>query len=131
MARRNQHLQKLIDWAETYNYQVFFEKNAGGDICLETKTIEICSLKTTNEKIFILAHECGHIINTNRNFPYPKNSTDDRKKTNRLWDEMLAWIEARKLLIGLGIPFNNKRLSSYSARCLERYILAFSEQEEI
>lgn len=131
MSRRNQHLQKLIDWAEAYNYQVFFDKNGGNNICLETKTIEISSDKNISEKIFILAHECGHIMNINRISPYSKNSIGEKKKINRLWDEVLAWVGARKLMAELNIPFNSKKLASYASKCLERYISAFSTQEEI
>ncbi len=131
MAARKQDIKKLVDWAETYNYQVIFDKTGTDDICFETKTIEICSTKSSKEKILILAHECGHIMNTNRMFPYPKNSVGERKKTNRLWDEMSAWIEARKLLISLDIVFDEKKLSSHAAKCLANYLLAFSTQDEI
>jgi hypothetical protein len=125
-------LNKLIDWAENLGYEVFLDKSGGNDICFKTKTIEICSSKKMEERIFILCHECGHIRTESlRGSPHPKGSLKERVKVNRLWNEMISWIEGRRILIELDIPFNEKRLFSYASKCLARYLEAFETQDEL
>jgi hypothetical protein len=132
MAAKKPEILKLVDWAENLGYQVFFDKDGGNNICFETNTIEISSKVKMEERIFILSHECGHILTRKkRGMPHPKSSSGNKKKINRLWEEMLAWIEARSLMIELGVNFNEKKFSLYSARCLSNYLYAFGTEDEI
>lgn len=125
-------LNKLIDWAENLGYEVFLDKAGGNDICFKTKTIEVCSSKKMEERIFILCHECGHIkAEKLRGIPHPKGTEQELLKTNRLWNEMISWIEGRRILIELEIPFNEKKLFSYTSKCLARYLEAFETQDEL
>jgi hypothetical protein len=132
MATKKPELLKLVDWAESLGYEVFFDKAGGNNICFETKTIEISSKVKVEERIYILSHECGHILtNKKRGLPYTKASSDDKKKINRLWEEMFSWVEARKILTDLQISFNEKRFSAYAAKCLANYLYAFATEKEI
>lgn len=132
MATKKPELLKLVDWAESLGYEVFFDKAGGNNICFETKTIEISSKVKVEERIYILSHECGHILtNKKRGLPYTKASSDDKKKINRLWEEMFSWVEARKILTDLQINFNEKRFSAYAAKCLANYLYAFATEKEI
>lgn len=125
-------LLKLVSWAEALGYEVFFDKNGGNNICFETKTIEISSKVKMEERIYILSHECGHILTSKkRGLPHVKASSDDKRKINRLWEEMISWVEARKILTDLKINFDEKRLSAYAAKCLANYLYAFATEEEI
>jgi uncharacterized small protein (DUF1192 family) len=132
MASKKPELLKLVDWAENLGYQVFFDKDGENNICFETKTIEICSSHKLEERIFILAHECGHIAaKRNKTKQNIGKSSTERAKTIRLWEEMVAWIEARKILCELEIVFNEKRFSAYSSKCLANYLHAFATQDDI
>lgn len=132
MAIKKSELLKLVDWAEALGYEVFFDKAGGNNICFKTKTIEISSKVKMEERIYILSHECGHILtNKKRGLPYVKVSSDDKKKINRLWEEMFSWIEARGILTDLQIDFNEKRFSVYAAKCLANYLYAFATEDEI
>ena len=132
MTTKKQNLLKLVSWAESLGYEVIFCKDGGNNICFETNSIEICSSKKIDERIFILAHECGHIADKNSriklNIP---NSDLDKKKKIRLWEEMNAWVEARKILIKLNIDVDESKFANYSSQCLTKYIIAFTGQEEI
>jgi hypothetical protein len=66
-----------------------------------------------------------------RGNPHPKGKEEEKEKINRLWNEMISWGEGRKLLIKLGISFNEKKLSKLMASSLEKYISAFSEGKEL
>ena len=132
MAKSRPELLRLVSWAENLGYEVVFSKDGGNNICFETKTIEISSQVKVEERIYILSHECGHILtNRKRSLPHPKATSNDNKKTNRLWEEMISWIKARSILIELEINFDEKKFSAYSARCLANYLYAFGTQEEI
>jgi hypothetical protein len=133
MSTKKQDLKKLISWAENLGYDVIFSKDGGNNICLETNTIEISSSNSLEERIFILSHECGHIIDANIILRKPNIKKDDteREKKIRLWEEMNAWVEARKLMLKLDIVFDEKKLSKYTSICLEKYISAFIKQQEL
>lgn len=132
MAKGKPELLKLVNWAESLGYEVVFDKNGGNNICFKTKTIEISSKTKVEERIYILSHECGHILtNRERSLPHPKATSSDNKKTNRLWEEMISWVNARSILTELEINFDEKKFSSYSAKCLANYIRAFGTQDEI
>ena len=132
MASKKPELFKLVDWAENLGYQVFFDKDGENNICFETKTIEISSKVKIEERIYILSHECGHILtNKKRSAPHPKASSVEKLKINRLWEEMISWVEARKLLVDLNIAFDDKKLSLYAGRCLANYLYAFATQDDI
>jgi hypothetical protein len=132
MAKSKPELLRLVSWAENLGYEVVFDKDGGNNICFETKTIEISSKVKVEERIYILSHECGHILTSRkRALPHPKAASSDDKKMNRLWEEMISWIKARSILIELEINFDEKKFSAYSARCLANYLYAFGTQEEI
>lgn len=132
MSKSTSDLKRLIEWADGLGYEVLFEKNGGNNICFQTKTIEIDSSKKIKEKILILAHECGHIKSSSlRSAPHLKSNDKTKKKINRLWDEMMAWLEGKKILDDLKINYDKKTLATYAAKCLSNYINAFSESEEL
>lgn len=132
MAAKKSDLIKLINWAESQGYQVFIEEVSGNNICFQTKTIEISSLKRIDEKIIILAHECGHILcEKSRGNPHPKGNSEEKEKINRLWNEMMSWSEGMKLLIKLEVSFNEKKMRKMISSSLEKYISAFSKEEEL
>ena len=112
-----QHLESLVCWAESKGFSVFFEKDGGNDICFESKSIEIRSTKSLEEKIYILSHECGHtLVKKKKNSIHPKS-----EKVERIAEEISAWEKGEKLLVRLSIPYDQSKFQDMKYTSLDKY----------
>jgi len=112
-----EHLENLVCWAESKGFSVFFEKDGGNDICFESKSIEIKSTKSLEEKIYILSHECGHILaNKKKKYNHPKS-----EKIERIAEEISAWEKGEKILIKLNVPYDLNSFEEQKYTSLDKY----------
>lgn len=130
---------KIIKWLEKKGWSLLFTEvppDEKGVLCYDTKKIEISKALSKEEQIFILLHECGHILLRQKEHVYenmfPIQSTispnKSYKKRSRkykieiLQEEILAWNRGKKLAKRLGIKINNKKWERIKSDCLFTYI---------
>ena len=113
-----EHLESLVVWAYSKGFAVIFDKKGGDNICFSSKTIEIMELRSLEEKLYILSHECGHILAKKKinNFVNEK-----QKMVERIIEEIEAWNRAEKLLQRLKIPFDLERFQQMKYDALDKY----------
>ena len=55
-------IDSLVYWAETKGYVVDFSYNGDDSVDRESKIISINSTRSTETQLYVLLHECGHIL---------------------------------------------------------------------
>lgn len=113
-----EHLESLVCWAESKGFSVFFEKDGGNDICFESKSIEIKSTNPLEQKIYILSHECGHILAKKKSFD---DNNQKKAKVERIIEEIEAWKRGEKLMKKLSIPFDLNKFEESKYDSLDKY----------
>jgi len=55
-------LAVIVAWCTSKNFTVNFSKSSGGIIYTETKEIFVCSRVSPMQQLYLLLHECGHLL---------------------------------------------------------------------
>lgn len=113
-----EHLESLVVWAYSKGFAVIFDKKGGDNICFLSKTIEIMEKRTLEEKLYILSHECGHILAKKKN---NNHITEKQKMVERIVEEIEAWNRAQKLLERLKIPYDLNKFQEMKYDALDKY----------
>jgi len=127
-------IQEIVTWCNFRRINVEFSKNPGGYYSSNSKTIYINSRQSVEKQLYILLHECGHLLIDDRsestgfrfkNGYYTKEEGIKRKFIYRctiLEEEFEAWHRGRKLATKLGIEINDDRFSALKAKFLKSYM---------
>lgn len=128
-------LNELISWCNLKRINVeFTNRKCGGGYIGQEKTIYINSTQSVEKQLFILLHECGHLLIDNKNettefrFQYGYPASDPHIKRRFVHrcvvveEEFEAWHRGRKLATKLGIKINDERFSSTKASMLKSYM---------
>lgn len=113
-----EHLQSLVVWAYSKGFTVIFDKKGGDNICFFSKTIEIMESRVIEEKLYILSHECGHILAKKKSTNF---INEKHKLVERISEEIEAWNRAEKLLRRLNIPFDLDKFQEMKYNALDKY----------
>ena len=109
-------------------------RSPGGLYNNEEKTIYINSRQSIEKQLYILLHECGHLLIDDRsettehrfkNGYYANDASVKRRFIHRctiLEEEFEAWHRGRKLAIKLGIKVNDDSFSDLKAKFLKSYM---------
>jgi len=128
-------IKLLIDWCESKKINVeFTNRKCGGGYVGAEKTIYVNSTQTAEKQLFVLIHECGHLLidnnaeTTELRFRHGYLTPDPnmrRKFIHRctvVEEEFEAWHRGRKLASKLGIEINDERFSATKAYMLKSYM---------
>lgn len=128
-------LKAVIDWCNFRRIGVYFtNRRSAGVYQSEEKIIYINSRQSLEKQLFVLLHECGHLLiddrsesteNRFRHGYYAEDKSIRRKFIHRctvLEEEFEAWHRGRKLANKLGIDINEERFSELKAGMLKSYM---------
>jgi len=128
-------LKAVIEWCNFRRIAVVFtNRRSAGVYQIEEKTIYINSRQTLEKQLFVLLHECGHLLIDDRsestelrfkNGYYAEDSNVRRRFIHRctvVEEEFEAWHRGRKLAVKLGIEINDERFSALKAYMLKSYM---------
>jgi len=124
------NFKKLVDKATKIGYTV---KMSNIDQChFNNKIVYINRNRTDQNKVYVLAHELGHIeIRAKyppnnefiRRFPGSISAKNSKaKKLATLEEEVLAWDEGKKILYNLDIEVNDIIFNRLKTICLGTYL---------
>ena len=131
-------IEKLTNWLKKKNFDLYF--GAYEDIADHyDKTITIDSRKKKENQLYILLHECGHIIvNNNKNFsncfPYMIRTLEKKFKNKKMEncykyrmeqiiEETDAWKAGKLLAKKLSIPISNENFHNIMIKKLWTYVI--------
>jgi hypothetical protein len=134
----NESIDKLRDWLQKKNFDLYF--GAFEDIADSSeRSITIDNRKKLENQLYVLLHECGHIIvNNNQNysskFPYMmranKRGTRNKRLENcykyrveQISEEIDAWRAGRDLAKRLSIPVNDENFHDLMTKKVYTYVI--------
>ena len=128
-------LEVLVDWCAFRRIGVdFTNKHPGGLYNPEEKVIYINSVQGPERQLYVLLHECGHLLIDDKSETTElrfKNGyyTDPEVKKKFIYrctvleEEFEAWHRGRKLATKLGIKINEELYDSLKGKFLKTYML--------
>jgi hypothetical protein len=128
-------LKSVIEWCENRRIEVYFtNRRAAGVYEIDRKSIYINSRQSLEKQLFVLLHECGHLLIDDRSEKtvfrfrhgyYVEDKEVKRKFIHRcaiVEEEFEAWHRGRKLATKLGININDEHFSAFKSRLLKSYM---------
>lgn len=128
-------LKAVVEWCELRRISVeFTNRHSAGSYHNDNKIIYINSTQTLEKQLFVLLHECGHLLiddpsdTTLFRFRHGYHETKPeikRKFIHRcqiLEEEFEAWYRGRKLANKLGIQINDYNFETLKAGMLKSYM---------
>lgn len=128
-------LKVVIEWCNFRRINVVFtNRRSAGVYQIEERTIYINSRQSLEKQLFVLLHECGHLLiddrseTTERRFQHGYYSEDKdirRKFIHRctvVEEEFEAWHRGLRLANKLGIQINERNFAALKAYMLKSYM---------
>jgi hypothetical protein len=122
-------INQVVCWANDKDYVVLFEKDGDDSVDCCSKVISIKSTNVLETQLYVLLHECGHIlIDENSsvfNFKEVYCSFGEKSKTYksfRIMEEVEAWKRGRTLADRLYIDINQEKWDRAVARAIYKYM---------
>jgi len=119
----------LIGWLDAKDYHVEFDKKGDDSVSLESKIISINTTRSIETQLYILLHECGHVLihNNDRIIGYREvqenfKERSDIHKVFQVMEEAEAWKRGRFLARRFGIEINEEKWNKDLSRALNKYI---------
>ena len=124
----NYFLDRIVIWAEERGYSVFFDRDGDDTVDCESKIVSIKSTNKLETQLYVLLHECGHILVRANGSPFQFREVDDEysrkskiSKVFVLMEEVEAWKRGYLLGKRLGIEINDHRWNRAVARAIWNY----------
>lgn len=129
-------LERVVDWAAGRGLTVLFtSKRDSGVFSSGDKTIYINSTLTPEHQLFVLLHECGHVLvgsekpGVHHRFKLGYPSWDDPGVSGKLVhrcaileEEFEAWHRGHRLAKKLGVPLDEDRWAEIKTRYIKSYL---------
>ena len=119
----------LIGWLDAKEYHVEFDKKGDDSVSLEDKIVSINTTRSIETQLYILLHECGHILIHNnedivkyRTVQENFKERSDIHKVFQVMEEAEAWKRGKRLGRKLGIQINEEKWNRDLSRALNKYI---------
>lgn len=119
----------LIHWLDTKGYYVDFDRNGDDSVDCSAKIVSINNTRTLETQLYILLHECGHILihNNDKLMKYAEVQGNYRERTNihkvfTVMEEVEAWKRGMLLAKRLNIEIDEKKWNMDISRALNKYI---------
>lgn len=125
----NDAISSLIYWANLKGYIVSITRYGDDSVDSVSKIIEINSNNSVQTQLYVLLHECGHVLVTKNKSSIGIESVlsaysekTSIHKVFRVVEEVEAWKRGRALAERLGISVDQKKWDKYVARALKKYM---------
>jgi len=119
----------LVGWLDAKDYYVEFDKKCDDSVSLEDKIVSINTTRSTETQLYILLHECGHVLihNNDEIVKYRDVQESFKEKSNihkvfTVMEEAEAWKRGRRLARRLGIEIDEEKWNKDLSRALNKYI---------
>lgn len=119
----------LIDWLEAKDYYVDFDRLGDDSVDTANKIVSINSTRTKETQLYILLHECGHVLVHNNenivNYKAVQERFPQKTVINKVFtvmEEAEAWKRGKMLAKRLGIGIDEEKWNKDIARALHKYI---------
>jgi hypothetical protein len=119
----------LVGWLDEKDYYVDFDRKGDESVSLEDKIVSINTTRSIETQLYILLHECGHVLIHNNEdivkYRGVQESFDEKSNIHRVFtvmEEVEAWKRGRHLARRLGIKVDEKKWNKDLSRALNKYI---------
>jgi len=119
----------LVGWLDAKDYYVEFDKKGDDSVSLEDKIVSINTTRSIETQLYILLHECGHVLIHNnedivkyRSVQESFKERSDIHKVFTVMEEAEAWKRGKRLAKRLGIEINEEKWNRDLSRALNKYI---------
>jgi len=119
----------LVGWLDAKDYYVEFDKKGDDSVSLEEKIVSINTTRSTETQLYVLLHECGHVLIHNnedivkyRTVQESFKERSDIHKVFTVMEEAEAWKRGKRLARRLGIEINEEKWNRDLSRALNKYI---------
>jgi|TARA_Y100000287_G_C14232269_1_gene362532 hypothetical protein len=120
----------LLVWLENKGYYVDFDRKGDDSVDTSNKIVSINNTRSLETQLYILLHECGHIlIHNNEDIVKYKDVQEkfgEKTKINKVFtvmEEVEAWKRGKSLAKRLNIKINEEKWNKDLSRALYKYIL--------
>ena len=124
-----QAIYTLICWAQKYNFDVVIIRGGDDSIDEAARVIEINSSNSIETQLYVLLHECGHLLIYNNDDALGTRDVvskfSERTKMHRVFrvvEEVDAWKRGKLLAKRLGIIVNDEKWNRVMVRALKKYM---------
>ena len=122
-------IDSLVYWAETKGYVVDFSYDGDDSVDRESKVISINSTRSSETQLYILLHECGHIlVSKSDKVVSGKEVMDKYSEKSKIYrvftviEEVESWKRGLALANRLCIPVNKDKWNRDVARAIGTYM---------
>ena len=122
-------IDTLVGWLDAKDYYVEFDKKGDDSVSLEDKIVSINTTRSIETQLYILLHECGHVLIHNNEDIVKYRDVQERfgvksdiHKVFTVMEEAEAWKRGKRLGRKLGIEINEEKWNKDLSRALNKYI---------
>jgi len=127
-------IEEVVSWCSFRRISVEFYKGCGGTYDSSDRTIRINSRQSIEKQLYVLLHECGHLLIDDRSettgfrFRHGYHAPDSEIRRRFIYkctiveEELEAWHRGRKLAGKLGIKINDDVFSTLKATFIKSYM---------
>ena len=119
----------LVEWLDRKGYFVDFDKKGDDSVDCSNKIVSINNTRTKETQLYILLHECGHILIDNNESVVKYKDVQERfaertaiNKVFTVMEEAEAWKRGKLLAKRLGIHIDEEKWNKDITRALGKYI---------
>lgn len=131
-----QKINKVESWLTERGYRLIRgkQKHIIDSVDFELKIVLLSNRSTAENQFYSLLHECGHILNRNKNFDRkykvlrsaendPRKQKTLRYLTEEVEEETEAWRRGQQLSEKLNIPVDYDTYHNYASKYIMTYIV--------
>ena len=126
---QEQGIAILVEWLERKGYFTDFDKNGDDSVDCSNKIVSINNTRTKETQLYILLHECGHVLIHNNEdvvkYKEVQERFSERSNINKVFtvmEEVEAWKRGKLLARRLGIHISEEKWNKDMSRALNKYI---------
>ena len=129
----------LNEWLISRGFSLFQYTDAQNCVFWETREIHINSRMHIEKRLYVLIHECGHVlINSNRERTYALSKSANVshfvkiskvKRVSVIAEEIEAWRRGERLASRLSVEIDLRKFDKFKTSCLMGYIHWAAEQD--
>ena len=127
--KHSEAIDILVGWLAEKDYHVDFDKKGDDSVSFDGKVVSINTTRSIETQLYILLHECGHVLihNNDHIIGYREVQENFKEKSDihkvfQVMEEAEAWKRGKLLARRLGIEVNEEKWNRDLSRALNKYI---------
>ena len=122
-------IEVLVGWLDNKGYYVDFDRNGDDSVDTSSKIVSINTTRTSETQLYILLHECGHVLIHNNENVVKYRDVQERflektviNKVFTVMEEVEAWKRGKLLARRLRINIDEEKWNKDVTRALHKYM---------